>query len=218
MSIHSFLKIGDKVQVLFDGKWYVTMVERKEGEDEFLVSVPWSRLRMARLDLGSTYAFRSTNPRGLYEFDCLILSRETTDQILLYRVKIVSELRRIQRRRAYRENVMLDVCIANPPDPSAGNAKPVLCWTHTRNVSEFGMLFYSAKRYLVGDELRCRILLNRFGFSEEISDIRAEVVHCELPDAEDPKYKIGVVFSDITTKDKRLLSKFVARCQREDRL
>lgn len=215
MISHSFLKIGDRIQVLFDGRWYATMVERLEGEDEILISTPWSCLRMARLEDGCTYTFRSTNPRGLYEFDCLMVREEPGDQIPLYRSQIASELRRIQRRRAYRQEVSVDVHITECKPRS--DTQPESYWTKTKNLSENGMLFYSARQYSPGDGLRCRILLGLFGFDDEVFDLRAEVIRLAFPD-EGQRYMIGAVFPDISSRDKRLIGKFVARCQREGML
>jgi c-di-GMP-binding flagellar brake protein YcgR len=210
----AIVKLGDRVQIKIGDIWYNTIVERLSDDSSFYISCPISKEMRVLPEMNGTCLISVTNTNGIYEFDVLVTQIDSSDNVLLIGLKIASEPRKIQRRNAFRINVMVGIRVIELNESSDAEEPGYQDYTKTLNLSELGMLFLSKKSYAEGAQLKCDIFLDKFGFDMVIREIIASVVRCEYTGDKGELYKIGVSFDEIPVNFSRALAKFIMRCQR----
>ncbi len=212
MNIQKCIKLGDKIKIAGETGEYATIVERIENESDFYVSTPWFAQRKAELKKDKVYTFSTVCEKGVLSFRTRVIDYDENDTIPLIKMRIISEPERLQRRRSFRVNIMLDVKIIEVA-PTGRQEDAAVYMTKTLNISETGMQFLSDKKYLPKDVLMCQILLDKFEVKACIDDITARVVRCEYPQQEGDQFRVGVVFEQYSARSKALLGKFIIRSQ-----
>ena len=211
MNINRLLKIGDRAKITVDGGSYSTIVEKAADDGGFCIAPPQNRLTMVNLKKDRVYPMSLTVQNGIMVFHVRVDGTDLSDNIPLVRVMAVDEPKRVQRRKCYRADVMLDVVAKKVGDDDIEEA-PVYN-TRTLNISEDGMLIFSDGRIKVGDLLECDIRLDRFGMDKTLEGVKAVVTRVD--DAEDGKQKAAARYVDCTRKNKDLILKFVVYSQRK---
>ncbi len=212
------IKLGEKVQVKVGREWYGTIIESLGGGSVFYVSPPMSKQTRVALQEGQDYTLSVVNKKGLYEFDVRVLESDVRDQnanIPMTKLLIISEPRHLQRRNAYRAEVIVDVRIREPAEPDNTEGQAQEYRTKTLNLSESGMLFLSKKSYPPGALLDCDILLSKYGMNLTLQDIQVMVIRTRRPEYEGTLYQVGVDFVDFPKQDRRALVKFIMASQRD---
>ena len=156
--------------------WCGALIERLEDEVSFFISIPVIMQSGTTLEKDQVYSLRLTSSRGFYEFDVRAIGKDSNDNVSLMKLLVVSEPRRMQRRNAFRIDILIDVVICEIPENPEPEKKPVEYLTKTINVSESGMLFLSERDYNIGTWLNCELVLNRYGFDMVLKNIKAKVV------------------------------------------
>lgn len=242
MKLLDNVKLGSKIQVKIDNEYCTTIVEGIGRDGVFYISNPWLHQKMVRFSNGQTLTMSCTTERGLLAFTVLVLETSTDGNVPIVRVVTTSEPKRIQRRMGYRASVMQEVVIREEPKPAqkkekaagedeAGDGKkpgdreknktgeekeaeePLMLKTKTVNLSETGMLFLSDRPFHVGTQLRCDMVLNRFGIDALMQNVACTVRRCLPPETQADLYKVGVMFHDMTSRDRTVLAKFILYSQ-----
>lgn len=211
MDINRLLKIGDRAKITVGSGSYSTIVEKEADDGGFCIAPPQNRLTVVNLKKDRVYPMSLTVQNGIMVFHVRVDGTDMSDNIPLVRVTAVDEPKRVQRRKCYRADVMLDVSVKKVVDGDTEEA-PVYD-TKTLNISEDGMLILSDGRIKAGDLLECDIRLDRFGMDKRLEGVKAAVTRVD--DTEDGKQKAAVRFVDCTRKNKDLILKFVVYSQRK---
>lgn len=211
MDINKLLKIGDRARITVNGGSYGTLVEKAADDGGFYIALPQNGLATVSLKKGRIYPMSVTAKNGILIFRVRVDGTDLSDNIPLARVTAVDEPKRVQRRKSYRTNVMLDVTVRKT---GGGETEETPTYeTKALNISEDGMLLLSGGLLEAGDTIECDISLDRFGMSRKLEGIKARVTRVEA--AEDGKQKAAVHFADCPGKSRDLLLKFVVFSQRK---
>lgn len=214
MGTSAVIRLGNRVQIKIENIWYNTIIERISDESCFYISSPISKQMRVLPETNNIYQVSMVSSNGLYEFDVLVLQADISDNIMLIKLQIVSEIRKLQRRNAYRVEVMIGIRIIEVRDCVEQEDAGYQDCTKTINLSELGMMFLSNKKYEEGTMLNCDIVLDKFGFDMMLRHIKARVIRCRNPEENGEQYKVGVRFEDIPVQSERTLARFVMRSQR----
>ena len=213
MDIKSWIKTGDRVKMTVNGKSYNTIVEGFSDEEVFYISPPLHHLKMLLPEREQICLLHRTNQNGLIVLDVRVLDIEYSDNIPLIKVVSVSEPKRVQRRKCYRTDIMLNVTIRKTSGAESQQKEAPADTTKTLNISEDGMLYISDADYNIGEMIECDINLNRFDMNYKLESVKAQVTRSEPTD--DGRLKVAVQFTECSRKSKNLLLRFIIFSQRK---
>lgn len=214
MSIKNWFKTGDRVRIGLGGKYCATIIEGLEGDDGVLISPPITRYGTIMPEPGQICLLVTTCKTGIISFRICVEGIVYGDNIPLIRAQAISGPEKIQRRKSYRAEIMLDVTVTREIQPGEIEEECLPFDTKTVNVSENGLLFVSDGSYRIGDRVLCDLTLDKFDMDEKLERMKAVVTRLEEP--LNGPHRAAVAFTDYPGKTGDTLLKFIFVCQRKN--
>jgi len=208
MRLNETMYLGEPLNINMGGRSFKTKLLDFEGDQSLLVYHPTFKKLPVALREGETVRFSFFRPDGIYGFFAVFEGRVVKDSVQGARFLAISEIERNQRRAAYRLPVHLNALIRGR-QPEAGGEEQEADKVTTINLSEYGMLFRSAKPYEVGEQVCVQLNLER----HYLLQINAEVVRCEMPEKKGDSYRVAVHFADVSDSVYKYLARYIIQQQ-----
>jgi len=208
-----YFAIGEKIQIdHIDAKGHMQeyrsqVVDIHDG-DFMDVLIPIHKSRDVYLSQNSIVKIVSVKGDAIYEFKAVI-QEKLFGRVPLLRLKVISEVNKIQRRDSYRLKLMRDIevrRVENLQEKKLG--EKFRCNLH--DMSTGGILISTNKELQEGDMLEATIGLN--GAQLVVYGI---IVRRTLTVSHKAPYSYGVKFDKMSEFDKNKLTKFIFEEQRK---
>lgn len=212
MNLEKILRTGNEVRVISHNDSFITTIDEVTGEDTFTILGPYRPGKPPAARPGETLSVSCVTDRGLYVFDAVVIDIEDATSIVVIHLRVDSEVRRVQRRQAFRvrENITVNArMISSDMSPESRWVK-----TNTVDISELGMLLRFDEYCQPGQMLEITMRINLFGINEIIQRIRGTVVRCIQTKNKEFRYLLGVRFEELPEKARDALIKLVVLSQR----
>lgn len=112
MAIADYVKPGDKIDINFlhqnNGKTYKSSVFDFLSDNELEIAMPTEGGRMVMFNIGFECQFYFYTSRGLFTCEAVITNRYKKDNFYLLSAKIITGMKKFQRREFFRLECMLD--------------------------------------------------------------------------------------------------------------
>src|SRR5690554_848794 len=102
MQFEDIIKLGEIMELNINGKTYKTKLQDIHEDDTFSVLYPTEKGILISLTEEDIINVRFYRASGVYEFDARMHSRFDKGRLKLCMLKVVSEIKRSQRRQSYR--------------------------------------------------------------------------------------------------------------------
>ncbi len=103
---------GDKIDIQYlhqnNGKTYKSSVFDMISDNEIEITMPTDEGKMVLFQTGFEFQFYFYTAKGLFTCDAVVTGRHKKDNFYLLSVKIISGLKKYQRREYYRVNTLID--------------------------------------------------------------------------------------------------------------
>ena len=212
MNLENLLKTGNEVRVRSEKDAFTTTIDEVTGEDTFTILAPNRPVGKFTARSGETLLVSCVTERGLYLFETGVTEVDETSGVTVIRLAITGDIRRVQRRQAYRvrENIAVNARKKTDADKDGRWVK-----TSTVDIAELGMLLKFDETCDSGQELEMSLRINLFGISEVIPRIRGKVVRCIPARGKDFGFLLGIKFEDLPDRARDALIKLVVLSQRD---
>lgn len=186
---------GDKIDIHYlhqnNGKTFKSSVYDILSDKELEIVMPTDEGKMVLFQVGTAFQFFFYTSKGLYTCDVVVTGRYRKDNFYLLSVKIISALKKFQRRDYYRVNCSIDFTYYKIPDEVANLektedlfdeiAKPEYLETkklaRTRDLSGGGVKFTSTEILESGEKLLAVIRLQN-GKMDHTFYLVMEIIDC----------------------------------------
>ncbi len=212
MNCKKILGTGDKIVIVDGGVEYVTTVDEVLDEQHFSVLRPSNKKHHLSMQEGVSYRAICVKSVGIHYFDVEIVGTEEYGSITLFQLRQVGNYYKIQRRGAYRCEILLDVRIRK----KAHGKQEIEEWIQgkTLDISEMGMRMRLPGRFTKGDVVQFVISINKFGLCT-VMPMTTGVIVRAIPIQDGTKENsCGICFSEIEPKAKDTLLKLTMLSQR----
>ncbi len=200
------IKLGEGLQVEFEGKTYSTKLLDFSDDLTFMVYRPTFRLRGLSMLSDDMAHFTLARPDGVYEFKALFVKSQLLNKLHVYYFRARPRITKSQRRQSYRLTIMLPLkawCLKED-DP-----EPLVASLMTINISETGLLFGCPCQYEPGQRLGLELDL---GDAEPVQ-LEGRVVRCENPLDEDDLYRVAVELLAVSNPIRKQIARFILKRQ-----
>ncbi len=202
MRLEDIVKVGELFELNINGKGYKTKLQDIH-EDYFVVLNPTERGTPVEVEQDDIVNVRFYRPAGVFEFDALMRERFIKGKLQLCKLKLISDLRKLQRRQSYRLPIVLRVTLWREGDEqNKYKAKTV-------DISEHGILLTCFEAFKKGTKLFAKINLTE----TESRIIESEVLRCEQPFNDSEPRKTVLMYINISASDRNYLGRFIMRQQ-----
>ncbi len=212
MKLEIILKTGDEVRLKGETDTYITTVDEVTGEDTFTIIAPYKRGNQVLLRHSEALSISCVTERGLYMLEARVTDINNTSGVAIIHLRKTSEVRRIQRRQAFRVKESVPVNARKKSNDLSPDGKWVK--TSTIDIAEHGMLLRFNESCETGQEMELSIRLNMFGINEVLSKIKGSVIRCIPAKNKDFGFLLGIQFVDLPEKARDTLIKLVVMSQR----
>lgn len=213
MNLEKILQTGNEVRVKSDTDAFITTVDEITGESTFTILTPYRNGEQIRIPIGTKMYVSCVTERGLYMFEARVTEVDDTTSILVFHLATVGELRRVQRREAFRVRENIAVNARKKAVGEAQDGKWVK--TNTIDISELGALVKFDEMCEYGQNIELSFRINLFGINEVLPRIKGRVVRCVPTRNKEFGFLLGVQFEDLPEKARDALIKLVVLSQRE---
>lgn len=212
MNLDKILATGNEVRVKSTKETFITTIDEVTGPDTFTILAPIRQGKPFAASLSETYALSCVTDRGLYMFEARVTEVDDASIVIVVHLTISSEIRRVQRRQAFRVRESIAV---NARKKSAG-VSPDGNWvkTNTIDLAEMGLLLKFDENCDYGQEMELTLRINLFGINEVIPKVKGQVVRCVATRNKDFGFLLGIRFEDLPEKARDALIKLVVLSQR----
>jgi c-di-GMP-binding flagellar brake protein YcgR len=210
--LDKILKTGNEVRVKSQTETFITTIDEITGEDSFTILAPYKQGQQIIVRPHEVLSISCVTERGLYMFEANVTDIDNSSSIIVIHVKTAGEVRRVQRRQAFRVRESVAVNVRK----KSGDMHPDGKWvkTSTIDIAELGMLLRFDELCEYGQEMEMTIRLNLFGINEVIPKVKGKVVRCISTRNKEYGYLLGVSFEDLPEKARDALIKLVVLSQR----
>lgn len=211
MNLDRILRTGDEVRIRSNHDIFTTTVDEITGDNTLTILPPFKPGQQTVVNAGDAYSVTCITDRGLYMFDAVVTSIDSEARVPVIHLLTMGELKKTQRRQAFRVNEMITV---NARKVAGENAEGKWLKTYSVDVSELGLLIRFDEPCEYGQELELTLRINQHGITDVITKIRGRVVRCvgirhrELP------YLVGLKFENLPERARDTLIKLVVLSQR----
>lgn len=257
--MHDILKIGDKIDIslvsLFkeryenevdkvnklnkDSETYISQIIDIHDNNYLDIAIPLDGSRLVPLDIGGVYELVFFAKKGLFKADAVVEGRGKEDNIFHAKVRIVTELVKIQRRRYFRLECTLDMGYREIESREVALMKLLEIealessklekvrnelsaydrkWNDAvlTDLSGGGARFVASELLIRDTILKVRLKLELVNEYETI-DIKSRVLYATRIPGQASKHEIRVEFLDISDRTRERVIKFIFDKQREIR-
>lgn len=194
------------------GRTYISQLSEPVSKAGMIISAPISESRLIFIPLNSILhiAFFHTK-YGLMGFTAIVTAREYRGNIAILRIQAQSELEKIQRRKHYRLESLLNTEFTVLGDPSEKLTEDSLFKATVKNISGSGACIVTE------ENIPKNAAVELFIYLSETVKIRAVCVVLRKQQVEVKKgvsYELGMHFTEISPKDQDLIIKYIFEQQR----
>lgn len=211
LNLEKILKTGNEVRIRSDKDTFITTVDEVTGENTFTILAPFRQGRQIMVRPGDHHYISCVTDRGLYLFDARVTRIDDSSVVVVIHVEVSGEVRRVQRRQAFRVRESISVN-ARKADDAGSDGKWIK--TSTVDIAELGALLKFDEDCEDGQELEMTLRINLFGINETIPKVKGKVVRCMSTKNKDYGFLLGVKFEDLPEKARDALIKLVVLSQR----
>lgn len=201
-----------EVRVMSEHVSFMTTIDDIIGDNFFSILGPLKEEQRRSIRTGEKLRLTCITERGLYIFEAAITRIYQRNQVLVYELRVKGEIRRIQRREAFRARESVEVSVRKiyTEEDMAGK------WvnTHTIDISETGMLIKFNEECAAGQLLETVIRVKKYGLNEVLPCICAKAVRCAPNGNKQFGYFLGLSFTEVPERAKNILLKLVVLSQR----
>lgn len=212
MKLDKILKTGNEVRIKSQTDTFITTIDEIISEDDFAILAPYKQGQQIIIKPDEVLSVSCVTDRGLYIFEACVTEVDNSSSVIVIRIKALGEIRRVQRRQAFRVRENLTVNARKKSDDMKPDGKWVK--TNTIDIAELGMLLRFDEDCDFGQEMEMTIRLNMFGINEVIPKVKGRVVRCVSTKNKEYGFLVGIRFEDIPEKAKDALIKLVVLSQR----
>lgn len=194
------------------GQPYVSQLIDVSDKNKVLIAAPIHESRLMLITNGTRVRiiFLHQN-QGLLSFEGVISKKDKKDNIFIFGIDILSDFEKIQRRKYFRLDSILNAKYRVLLEPKSEETPPVYKKAFTRNLSGNG------SGIAIGEELKKNTLIElEISISKDVFiKIEGKVIRCtELPSQREKKFECGLYFTKISQKDQDILIKYIFDQQR----
>ena len=212
LDLKRYFSIGEKIQIKYLNaagqlNEYVSQVVEIHGNDFIDVLIPIHRKRDVYLRQDSVLKVIISKEEAVYEFR-VVLHEKLFGRIPLLRLRVLSELNKIQRRDFYRLKIMRDIevrLVENFKEKKYGEQSKC----NLLDISVGGLLFNSRKEFKEKDMLEFILDLN--GKKLIVFGI---IIRRTLNDNFRAPYSYGVKYVKMSEPERNVIMKFIYEEQR----
>jgi c-di-GMP-binding flagellar brake protein YcgR len=212
VDLDKMLKTGNEVRIKGETDAFITTIDEVTSENTFTILGPYRQGRQPNAKQFDTFSVSCVTDRGLYMFDAVVDDVSEASSVVVIRLRVKGEIRRVQRRQAFRvrENVTINA------RKKSKDMNPDGKWvkTNTIDIAELGMLLKFDENCEPGQELEMTMRINLFGINEVIPKVRGKVVRCVQTRNKEFGFLLGIQFEDLPEKARDALIKLVVLSQR----
>mgnify|MGYP001076985059 CR=1 FL=1 len=219
----SDIKIGTKLELeLTDslggkiGGSYTSQLLDIIDDHNIVIAAPIQESRLMLIPTGSTIRCSFVHHKhGLLAFMCSLTSKDKQDNIIVFRITVFSDIKKIQRRNHYRLNCTIDVLyrpLGDDDNPGINNEIPELKKACTKDISGCGACIVTDEEIEKGSYLYIV-----FTFNENTSiETKCLVVRCtRIEESKLTKYSLGLSFVGMSAKDQETVIKYIFERQKK---
>lgn len=211
LDLRKYLSIGDKIQmhyidaVGFLNK-YVSKVVDIQDSGFIDTLIPIQKKRDIYLKEGAVLKLKAVKEEAIYEFKVVVYEK-LFGRIPLLRLKVISDVNKIQRRSFYRLRIMRDIEVRLVEDINNKKfGEPLMCTL--LDISSGGLLFSCRKEFKEKDMLEFTLDLR----SSKLTVIG--IILRRTVSEEKPYYSYGVKYVNLSAFDKDRITKYIYEEQR----
>lgn len=202
MRFDEIVTLGERFELQNGDETVRTTLQEIVSDTEFIVLQPTIQGVPVRAeDHNVTFVFY--RPNGCYRFEARISPPFKKDNIMLCRVWLASEVKRIQRRQYYRLPIDLDVFLHELDE--IGEPLDKKYRGRTKELSEKSVAVSSFQEFEEDTLLGVEIKLSGTGTVM----LKASVLTCRKPLKDTDPYDIVLVFTDYREKDRAFLRRYI---------
>lgn len=211
--LKKYFSIGERIQIDYiDSRGqlqeYRSQVADMHGEDLMDVLIPIHRNQDIFLRENSIIKIVTPKDEAVYEFTAVV-TEKLFGRIPLLRLKIISEVNKIQRRNFFRLKLIRDVEVRQVEDLREKKyGEKFNC--NLLDISTGGVLITTNKDFQEGDMLELKIQLNE---AELVA--YGIIIRKTLTVSHKAPYSYGIMFDKMNESDKNKLTKFIFEEQRK---
>lgn len=212
MDLDKILKTGNEVRIRSASDSFITTIDEVTGEDTFTILAPYRQGRQISVDPADIFSVSCVTDQGLYMFETRVTRVDDSSSIIVIHLQTTGEVRRVQRRQAFRVRESITVNARR----QAGEPSAEAPWlkTNTVDIAELGTLMKFDEKCEPGQELEMTLRINLFGINEVVPKVRGRVVRCVPTRNKEFGYLVGIMFEDMPEKARDALIKLVVLSQR----
>lgn len=211
MDVVRILETVIEVRVMSRISNYATSLDDIIDDKTITIVAPPKNEHNEVILVGDKLRLTCVTERGLYMFDTEVIKTYMRNSVSILEIRITSEMRKLQRREAFRarENVDVSIRLIMTEEDKVSR------WFNTRtiDISETGALIRYPDMCAEDTNLEIIIKLNNQGLCEVLPKLTGKVVRCTAAN-NNQGYFIGVRFHDVPERAKNLLLKLVVLSQR----
>ena len=211
--LSKYFTIGEKIQIDYispSGQLFEYVSQAVEIHDNDFIDILIPIRKTQDMPLKTDGVIKLTVPKGeaVYEFKAAIAERIST-KVPLLRLKIISEVNKIQRRDSYRLKMMKDVEVRALESPEI---KPIGGKTKCNllDISAGGLQFNTNKEFSEGEMIELTLDLNEMHLV-----VYGIIVRRTLTVSHKAPYSYGVRFDRISELDRNKITKYIFEEQRK---
>ena len=176
-------------------------VESITSEEDISVEIPIVDGQVIAMHSGSVYELTYYIDASVYIQRTQVISRFLSGPVVCVKLQCIGKPKRINRRQYFRMPVLLDAFVKVGDEPF----QPMTA----TNLSAGGLRFISLEAYKADQCLQVRIVLN-----EDILDIEAEVISCQLMKDSIRRQDVRVKFKRVTNRQESVILQYLFEQQR----
>ena len=205
--LNSLAKIGEILEITQENGNARTKLQEFIGEDEFTIFHPVINGISMFFYRDKPYVFTFYRSNGIYMFEAQIVKAYIKDDIKLCRLKQISDVKRHQRRQAYRIQAIFDVEVDYALDENGEEIEVISAKTMV--ISEKGLQMVSHAPLKENTRVGVRLYIGE----SEILELNAEVFKCQKPKMKGQPYDVVLNFIDCSDKAQKRMRQLTMRQQ-----
>lgn len=212
MKLEKVFKTGNEVRIKSETYTFITTIDEITSDKTFTILAPHREGDQIVVKPGEILLVSCVTERGLHMFEARVTEVDRSSEIAVIHLAIGGDVRRVQRRQAFRVRENVTVNARKKSDDPHQDGKWVK--TNTIDIAELGMLLKFNEDCEHGQEIEMSLRINLFGINEVIPNLKGTVVRCMPTRNREYGYLLGVRFEDLPEKARDTLIKLVVLSQR----
>ncbi len=206
MYVEEIIAVGERMEIKINNVFIRTKLQELYDNGRFTVFHPTVKGLPVMLETGDVFALRFYRPNGVFTFDALLVDWYSKDDIRLCLFEPKTGVSKVQRRQSYRLPIVLDVAV-RLADEDADENKPAKGMTV--DLSEHGVLLTSFTWMPVDTKVFVELKLS----PSQTMGLNAKVLRCEKPIDKKQPFKIVLLFTNSSDRQRADLSRYILRQQ-----